>query len=85
MFTGVNLGWVVEMELTRAKFKIWGQHRISKLNGVNLGRGSTSGLNTFVKALLILLMSSFKAKVSIFGKNSTFTQSNSVGTVLEIC
>ena len=45
MFTGVNLGCMVEMEPTRANFKIWVQHRILELAGVNLGRGSNSGLN----------------------------------------
>ena len=45
MFTGVNLGYVVEMEATRVKFKIWGQHGIPELKVVNLGRGSNSGLN----------------------------------------
>ena len=33
------------MEPTRAKFKIWSQHAIPELAGVNLGRGSNSGLN----------------------------------------
>ena len=32
---GVNLGYVVEMEPTRVKFKIWSQHGIPELNGVN--------------------------------------------------
>ena len=46
MFMGVNFGCVVEMELTQAKIKIWGQHGIPELAGVNLGHGSNSGLNT---------------------------------------
>ena len=46
MFKGVNFGYVVEMEPTRAKFKISGQHGISELAGVNLRRGSNSGLNS---------------------------------------
>ena len=38
-----------------------------------------------IKALLILLMSGFFCKKSVFlGQNSTFTQSSSVRTVLEI-
>ena len=39
MFTGVNLGCMVEMEPTRAKFKRWGQHGIPELARVTLGRG----------------------------------------------
>ena len=38
-------GCMVEMEPTRAKFKIWGQRGIPELAGVNLGRESNSGLN----------------------------------------
>ena len=52
MFTGVNLGCVVEMEPTRAKFKIWGEHVIPGLAGVNLGRGSNSGLNKYFQIIL---------------------------------
>ena len=48
MFTGVNSGCMVEMEPTPAKFKIWGQHEIPELAGVNLGRGSNSGLNIHI-------------------------------------
>ena len=51
MFTGVNLGYVVEMEPTRVNFKIWGQHGIPELNGVNLGRGSNSVLNRSIQNL----------------------------------
>ena len=35
------------MEPTRAKFKMWGQHGIPELAGVNLGRESNSGLNIY--------------------------------------
>ena len=51
MFTRVNLGYVVEMEPTRVNFKIWGQHGIPELNGVNLGRGSNSVLNRSIQNL----------------------------------
>ena len=45
MFTGVNLGCFVEMEPTRAKFKIWDQQGIPELIVVNLGREPNLGLN----------------------------------------
>ena len=45
------MGCMVEMEPTRAKFKIWGQHGIPELAGVNLGRGSNSGLNIHMQIL----------------------------------
>ena len=41
VFTGVSLGFMVEVEPTRVKFKIWGQHGIPELAGVNVGRGPT--------------------------------------------
>ena len=41
------MGCMVEMETTRAKFQIWGQHGIPELAGVNLGRGSNLGLNIY--------------------------------------
>ena len=46
MFREVNLGCMVEMEPTRAKFKRWGQHRIPELARVTLGRGSNLDLNS---------------------------------------
>ena len=46
MLARVKLGCMVEIEPTRAKFKIWGQHEIRELTGVNLRRGSNLGLNT---------------------------------------
>ena len=44
------------MEPTRAKFKTWGQQGIPELAGVNLGRGSNSGLNNNIKNNYIIFL-----------------------------
>ena len=40
---------MAEIGPTRGKFKIWRQHGISELAGVNLGRESNLGLNKDMK------------------------------------
>ena len=71
----------IEFEFYLAKFKFF--KSTEKLRNVYVV-SETILFDT--KALLILLMSAFLflQKISIFGKNNTFTQSNIVRAVLEI-
>ena len=53
------------MKPARAKFKIWGQHGIPGLAGVNLGRRSNSGLKNVIKNLEFYYENKFSPVVAI--------------------
>ena len=79
MFTGVNLGCMAEIGPTWGKFKIWRQHEISELVGVNLRRGSNLGLNKDMKmsstlCFEISIYSSSNQRQARWKKQKTLTQ-----------